>query len=283
MNFTKSAGFFVILSFFSILAFAQAVNEHPLIRPFPGSTLNEKMCKNMDYNEYSFHVLDTKTNKKTKVDVKGKYWKLLYTLYAPDGKWDRSHSVLEYKENYKSEALKHNGQVKYDKGNELVFTIPDEKGGTTWAHLFITNGCQQNLVIVEEAALDTKLEFGPAEMKSALDKDGYIELYDILFDSDKATLKVESSKQLMDVLQLLKGNPGLKLEIHGHTDDQGNDDYNMSLSKQRAEAIVSFLLLFGIDTTRLIPKGYGESKPIATNSTEEGRAKNRRVELKKIS
>ena len=178
--------------------------------------------------------------------------------------------------------MEHGGTVKYDKGGSLVFTIPNEDGGTTWVRLAITNDAQQNLWIVEEAGMKKVMKFGPAEMKMALDKDGRVQLHDILFDLDKATLQQESDKQLQDVLTLLKNSSDLKLEVQGHTDDQGADDYNMSLSQRRAETVVGYLNLFGIDAARLTPKGYGESTPVAPNTTEEGRAKNRRVELVKM-
>jgi len=71
------------------------------------------------------------------------------------------------------------------------------------------------------------------------------------------------------------------LEVQGHTDDQGAEDYNLKLSQRRAETVVVYLGLFGIDSRRPLPKGYGESKPVMPNATEEGRAKNRRVELVK--
>jgi OOP family OmpA-OmpF porin len=72
------------------------------------------------------------------------------------------------------------------------------------------------------------------------------------------------------------------LEVQGHTDDQGADEYNMDLSQRRAETVIAYLGLFGIDTSRLTPKGYGETAPVAPNTTEEGRAQNRRVELVKL-
>ena len=141
---------------------------------------------------------------------------------------------------------------------------------------------QQDLIIVDEKPFKKSLTFGPAEMKAALDAEGRIQLYGILFDLDKATLQLESSKQLQHMVTLLKDNPDLMLEVQGHTDDQGSDDYNLNLSQRRAETVVAYLGLFGIDTSRLVPKGYGESKPVIPNTTEEGRAKNRRVELVKL-
>lgn len=274
--------FFMMLSFTVALSlFAATVKEHPLIRPFPGSTLNDNMCAYNDFDEYTFRTIDPDTGKEVKTSVRGKSWKLLYTLYTPEKKWDRSHSVLEYKENYKAAAREHGGTVLYDKDTHLVFTLPNEDGGKTWVHLHITNGAQQNLRIIEEAGFKKSLTFGPAEMKAALDAEGRVQLHGILFDLDKPTLQQESTKQLQHVVVLLKENPELKLEVQGHTDDQGSEDYNLKLSQKRAETVVAYLRLFGIDPGRLTPIGYGESEPVAPNTTEEGRAKNRRVELVK--
>jgi len=87
--------------------------------------------------------------------------------------------------------------------------------------------------------------------------------------------------ELQHLVTLLKDNPDLMLEVQGHTDDQGSDDYNLKLSQRRAETVVAYLALFDIDTSRLVPKGYGESKPVMPNTTEEARAKNKRVGLVK--
>jgi outer membrane protein OmpA-like peptidoglycan-associated protein len=135
---------------------------------------------------------------------------------------------------------------------------------------------------VDEKPFKKSLTFGPAEMKTALDKDGRIILYDILFDYDKASLQQSSNKQLQHILTLMIENPGLKVEVQGHTDDQGGDEYNLDLSQRRAETVVAYLKLFGVAEDRLAAKGYGESKPGDSNETEDGRAKNRRVELVSI-
>jgi len=114
-----------------------------------------------------------------------------------------------------------------------------------------------------------------------LDAKGMVAVYGINFDLDKATLKTDSLKVLKEVATLMLANPDLKIEIQGHTDAQGPDDYNMQLSLKRAEAVKAFLSLFDIAPDRLTASGVGESKPLATNDTEDGRAKNRRVELHK--
>ena len=189
--------------------------------------------------------------------------------------------MLEYIENYRQAALEQGGEVLYQNGGYLTFRLPGD-GVRTWVEVHVWNHSQQDLRIIEEAGFEKKLTFGPAEMKAALDADGRVALHGILFDLDKATLQAESTEELQHVVALLKENPGLTLEVQGHTDDQGADDYNMDLSQRRAETVVSYLGLFGIDAARLTPKGYGESAPVAPNTTEEGRAQNRRVELVKL-
>lgn len=258
------------------------IQEHPLVRPFPGSVIDPH-GKYVNFGEYSFLVKDPKTGKTVKKKVQGKYWQLTYGLRDATGRHaDKSHSILEYRENYKHAALEKGGTILYEKEGYLTFTLPGEGGGKTWCEVHIWNYSQQDLRIIEEAGFKKSLTFGPAEMKAALDADGRVRLYGILFDLDKATLKPESVKQLQDVIVLLKQSPGLKLEVQGHTDDQGADGYNLKLSMQRAQTVVAYLGLFGIDSKRLVAKGYGESRPVASNGSADGRAKNRRVELVKL-
>lgn len=104
-------------------------------------------------------------------------------------------------------------------------------------------------------------------------------LHNIFFDYDKATLLQQSYNELHTLLGILQSHPTMKIEICGHTDGHGSIDYNQRLSENRARAVVDYLVSHGIDVRRLSFKGYGKSRPIDTNTTEEGRAKNRRVEF----
>ena len=108
-------------------------------------------------------------------------------------------------------------------------------------------------------------------------------LNNIYFDFDKYELKAESFTELGRVVKFLLDNPNVKIEISAHTDNRGSSDYNSALSQKRAESVVSYLVQQGIDSGRLTAKGYGETIPVADNSTEEGSAKNRRVEMKIIN
>lgn len=106
-----------------------------------------------------------------------------------------------------------------------------------------------------------------------------VRLKNIYFDFNKTTLKPESFTELNKVVDFLEQNGTVEIEIAGHTDNKGSDDYNATLSQGRSQAVVDYLVKQGIDGARLTAHGYGESKPIDTNDTEEGRANNRRVEF----
>jgi len=283
---TKSGIIYIISALFlaigTIPAISQDVTEHPLIRPFPDSILDERRSEYQSFGEYDFRV-GTARNYELHT-IMGEFRSLRYLLYNNDGSPNREVSQLEYVENFKTAALERGGEIKWeDRHYGLVFTIPRESGGITWCRLTATPAAgRHDLFIIDESPLETSLEFGAAQMKAALDSDGRIALYGILFDYDKATLQQSSNDQLQEVLTLLLQYPELSLEIQGHTDSDGSEAYNLQLSQQRSESVLGYLVLFGVESSRLQAKGYGESVPVAPNDTDENKAKNRRVELQRI-
>lgn len=123
---------------------------------------------------------------------------------------------------------------------------------------------------------------GGMNMLDKILKDGKWVTTGITFDVNKSTLKPESMGVLNEVVKLMKSKPELKFEIGGHTDSDGNDAANLSLSQARADAVKKQLITLGIDGSRLTTKGYGEAKPISNNTSAEGKASNRRVEFVKM-
>ncbi len=122
-----------------------------------------------------------------------------------------------------------------------------------------------------------------SDIADALATKGTFDLYGILFDVDKTDIKPESVKSLDEVASLLKIDRSLKLEISGHTDNTGDKAHNLKLSEGRAQAVVDVLTKnYAIDPARLAAKGYGDTMPVAPNDSDANKAKNRRVELKKI-
>ena len=118
------------------------------------------------------------------------------------------------------------------------------------------------------------------EMSKTMAASGRVALYGIFFDTGKWDIKPESKPALDEIGKLLKQEPGLKLHVVGHTDNVGGFEFNLGLSKKRAEAVVAALVKdYGVAPGRLLPNGVAYLAPVAANTTEEGRAKNRRVEL----
>jgi OOP family OmpA-OmpF porin len=124
---------------------------------------------------------------------------------------------------------------------------------------------------------------GGKSMREQLDETGKIITHGILFDVNSAKIKGESYKTLKDIGQLLTDDAALRLSIEGHTDSDGSDEHNATLSQNRANSVRDYLIsTFKVDSGRLEAKGWGESKPIDTNDSPEGKANNRRVELVKL-
>jgi OOP family OmpA-OmpF porin len=122
-------------------------------------------------------------------------------------------------------------------------------------------------------------DVGADDLAADLAKRCHAILSGVLFDFNKSTLKAESAPALGHVAELLAKQPALKVEVQGHTDAVGNDTYNQSLSQSRAQSVVAWLAAHGVAAARLSAKGYGKTQPIDDNSTDEGRARNRRVEI----
>jgi outer membrane protein OmpA-like peptidoglycan-associated protein len=139
--------------------------------------------------------------------------------------------------------------------------------------------------ILEPKAREQKMIVVKAdEMARTIESTGHIALYGIFFDTDKTDLKAESTPTLTEIAQLMKANPKLAILVVGHTDNQGTYDYNIDLSRRRGDAVVKALATgHGVDARRMRGAGVGMLAPTASNDTEEGRAKNRRVEIVKLN
>jgi outer membrane protein OmpA-like peptidoglycan-associated protein len=130
---------------------------------------------------------------------------------------------------------------------------------------------------------DIRIAEGGKPMYDALTTSGRVSTHGILFASGSATIEGESTPTLTEIGNMLKAHPDLKLTVEGHTDNVGNAAANQALSQQRAAAVTQYLVSnFQIDASRLAPKGMGDTKPVAPNTTPEGRQMNRRVELVKM-
>jgi len=165
-----------------------------------------------------------------------------------------------------------------EKGNYLI-TLPVGKdyafNVNRKGYLFFSDNF--SLTTTSPDSTEKNIPLQPIEVNAS------VVLKNIFFDINKYEIKTTSQVELDKIVQLLTDNPTVKIQLAGHTDNIGNAADNLKLSENRSKAVINYLVNKGIDAKRLSPKGYGASQPVADNKTEEGRAINRRTELKVIS
>lgn len=157
-----------------------------------------------------------------------------------------------------------------------IYVIKNTTGGGRTKNYIYTQVDVIELVPMQEQMVKIDAE----EMAKEIMSSGSVSIYGIYFDFDKADIKPESEPTIAEIAKFLKEEPNLKVFIVGHTDNEGSLEYNIDLSNKRAKSVVSKLVNdHGIEPSRLAPEGLGFLAPVASNRTEQGRAKNRRVEL----
>ena len=252
---------------------ADGSKDHPMFSRMPGYYIEE-----YDAQDFSSFELDTEPPKK----VEGRYWKISY--WVKEG--GKKTGPVQLARNYIDLMMKRGGKRLFDdvdvNGGTAIAQMPIA-GKNIYLQISVSNsGDVYDLVVVEEAAMEQKVEFSAMELASALNATGSVALHNVLFDTGKATLKPESAAALAPVGELLKSDPALRLEIQGHTDNVGQPAANLKLSQDRAAAVKAYLVqTLAIPAARLTTAGFGDTKPVAANADEGGRAQNRRVELVK--
>lgn len=244
--------------------------DYRLIGHMPGYVADTPTKRNFDKADFTVQQgEDTPT-----VSVEGALYDVGYMF---DG--DSPASNLAIQQNYRDALAKLGAQVLYTDDSNTTARL-EHDGRTIWLKI------NSQVTEIEVTAIDEKpfaasIQPPTADaMKAALDKDGHVALY-VNFDFNKATLRPDAKPVIDRVAALLKNDPALKLEVDGYTDNVGADDYNVKLSQARAASVVAALKADGADVARLSSNGFGPANPIADQSTAEGRAKNRRVELVK--
>lgn len=245
--------------------------DHPLLSRMPGFHIAGYEDK--DFDSHQFIGKDGK-----KIAVEGHSYYLQYNL----DKGAAQPGELKIRRNIEEALKKIGGRVVFDDNFNRVSTIVLEKDGKeTWVEVraFPT---LYRLWIVQKGAMKQEVVADAAAMGSDINTTGHVSVYGIYFDTGKSDIKPESDAALSEITKLLKNNGALKLYVVGHTDNVGSFDSNMKLSKDRADAVVKALTgKYGIAAARLKPYGVASLAPVTSNDTDEGRAKNRRVELVK--
>ena len=226
-------------------------------------------------NEEKFDQVDFRDEKGKEIKVEGKYYKIDYDIK----KGVTPPSGLQVLRNHEN-AIKKIGGVKVFQKSDDIWLKLDKGGKTFYAHIRSPFGDQYYLTIVEKEAMAQEVLADAKSLMSDIQAKGSASVYGIYFDFDKADIKPESEPAIKEIAKLLQENKGLKLYVVGHTDNVGTIDYNMKLSKARADAVMKELVTkYRISAQRLKAYGVGSLAPVTSNKTEDGRAKNRRVEL----
>jgi outer membrane protein OmpA-like peptidoglycan-associated protein len=314
--FMHTLGFVMVLLIFSndpvmaIKGDTKGSADHPLISRYTGSLI--KKYHTSKFDEYALLL-----GKVMKAKQPGKHEKLEGKITKISYEIPKERTTLEVHSNYKVELEEAGFEILFACKNEdcggrnfnhtvvdydLMFgdNYADQRylaakltrpEGNVYVSLYVVknltgggparNRVYTQLDVIEVKPMETGLVTIDAEaMARDISLTGHVAVYGIYFDTDSAEVKRESKTVIDEIATLLKNNKGLKLFVVGHTDNVGTIDYNLDLSNRRAESVVRELIeVYGIKRNRLDPKGVGYLAPIASNKTEEGRSKNRRVEL----
>ena len=306
----------VIALMFSTNIFAQGTSDidgakdYPLVSRFQGSFIAWNQVKNFD----RYYMLSLKDNKLDKYEIDGKITRIQYES-------QKEHSVFEIYNSYEN-ALKNAGfkiLLTLDKTNcgvnlqeqlyngefnglnaltdresikpsyrdgEFTYLSAKKKinGKDIYVVVFISNWDYPMITFdaIEVQSMDKGL-VSVKDLETDISQNGHIAIYDIHFDTGKSIIKAESSEALKNISEYLNAHKDEKFLIVGHTDNSGDFDANLKLSMERAQAVMNELVSkYSVNAEQLKAYGVGQASPIATNSTDEGKAKNRRVEIVKL-
>ncbi|QQS48432.1 MAG: OmpA family protein [Acidobacteriota bacterium] len=241
-------------------------SDHPLFpNRMPGYSISN--YQQQGFSSYRFRTRPPQA-------IEGKYTRIHYYLkdvsQHPGG--------LAIRRNYENAIKAVGGEVLYSDDNVSVMKVV-RNGVDVWAEVQASTkvaGRHYFMHIIERESM--KQVITADAMASAIDKDGFIAL-DIHFATGKADILPESQPMIDEIVSLLKKRPAMRVGVEGHTDNTGNPASNKTLSEARAKSVAAALTAAGISPSRLESAGFGQERPIADNRTEEGRAKNRRVEI----
>jgi outer membrane protein OmpA-like peptidoglycan-associated protein len=282
--------------------------DHPLISRYPGSYIAKYLAKEFDEFALPLGPVDEENKITKNQPLEGKITRIVYV--APAGR-----TVLEVFRNYQ-DALKKAGfetlftcgpqgcgstiaNAYANSGDNADYWGPQHgihyisaklarPEGDVYVSLLVDDQgpdsrTNAELYIIEVKPMETGLiTVDAASLANDINRTGHASVYGIYFDTGKANIKPESDATMSEIAKLLQGDPTLKLYVVGHTDNQGALDLNMDLSLRRAQAVLAALTTkYAVPATRLKAYGCGPYSPVASNDSEDGRAKNRRVELVK--
>lgn len=245
--------------------------DHPLFTRLPGYWIHS--CDERQFDAYDFVV-----GKGQKEHVEGHCWRI---SYYPQATMTSKPSELQIQRNFENAIQRLGGTVVWsEKGRSTLRLAKD--GKEIWVEVTAEFTGKHGLRIVQKEGMAQEIVANAQVFQNDIRATGHAAVYGIYFDTDSATVKPESAQALGEIAKLLSADPALKVFVVGHTDNTGAVEHNLKLSQDRAASVLQALIQrYGIAAARLKSYGCGQFAPVASNDTEEGRTKNRRVELVK--
>jgi len=247
---------------------AEGCKDSPIITRMPGSTIHS--CENKEFEQAEMPVGKDAEGNVVNKTFEGEYH--YWDMGTREGM-----SEIQIFRNFEN-ALKQSGFTIVFESSPTEITAHK---GDTW-YMLESKGSFYYQTILTVKEMKQEVTADASSLSDELNKSGHVAVYGIHFDTGKAAILPDSENALGEIAKMLKQNPDVKLSVEGHTDNVGAAAANQTLSEKRAQAVVAWLTGHGVEAARLKAKGWGQSKPVADNGGEEGRAKNRRVELVKM-
>lgn len=249
-------------------------NCTPLFSGLANHSIQE--CITREFDKLDIYTKD-KSNGYTSGEKKGEYMKVNFSF---DGDFQKRPSALQIYQNYVNAITKAGGEVLYNAENFGVYGKLKKSGETYWVKVYTDGSGFYSLETIKEASMRQDVVMTAQEIGDAIRAEGKVSFYGIYFDTDKAILKPESAPTLNNIAEYLKQHAAVKIFVVGHTDNTGSYAKNLTLSRDRANAVVNELVTkYGVNKSQLIAEGVSSLSPVAPNTSEEGKAKNRRVEI----
>ena len=253
---------------------AEGCKDSKLMTRFRGCVISE--CRSNEFDTAQMLIGRTPAADEIFKDVEGALEEITYS--CPEG-----ISALQLSRNAETAmrqagfTIVYNGKDGWDNPS-----VTGSKGGQ-W--IFVRQAPASNtytMLAVLQKKMDQEMAVNAEGLAAEIEKSGHVAVYGINFDTGKATLKPESEAVLGEIQKVLSTRADWKMRVEGHTDNTGSKPANQNLSAQRAASVAAWLAAHGIAKAQLTTQGFGDSKPVADNATDEGRARNRRVELVKM-
>lgn len=262
----------IFLSTWSVLA-QNSCENHPLFSILPQHRISS--CEEKEFDTFKTDYTD-KSGTWEKLEKSGY---ILKTYYTFEGAWEKRPSNPMIFQNYTQAVLSKGGSL-ISQSNSRTLLHLKSAGESWWIEVQSDQSGTFSVTCLKEESMNQYIVLTSEDIEREVKSTGKVAFYGIYFDTDRAEINPESKETLAQMAKYLKANPSIQVYIVGHTDNTGSMEHNQQLSEKRAEAVVQALILdYQISKNQLKSYGIASLSPVSTNATEEGKSKNRRVEM----